>query len=289
MAWVHLHGADFVGGASSAGAIVLCDEQGQVTGLDAKTGGTVFSGDLGEPVKACVVNVDGWHANQPPADTKPLAAQLSDALLAGDPQLVPAQKVLLREIASSPDEGATKTLVDLASDVRTSPDLLPDARKALANRQNGAIFMEAALERHYDYLKDVLRPPPVGPMAHALAGMKERGAAALLASHLLDPADTDDDVMQTAAALVVVGGSDQLPAMKEFFAMYRSTAAGDDIGAAVVSIGTAIAALDPVAGRAQVDAAGHDQATVEYARDRLADAVKAMARPAEPEKAPKRK
>jgi outer membrane protein assembly factor BamB len=288
LAWVVLHDADFVGGASSAGAVVLCDEQGHVTGLDAKTGGAVFSGDLGEPVKACVVNVDGWRPPQAPTGTKPLSTQLSEALLAGDPQLVPAQKVLLREIASSPDEGATKTLVELASDVRTSPDLLPEARKALANRQNGAIFMEAALERHYDYLKDVLRPPPVGPMAHALAGMKERGAASLLAVHLLDPADTDDDIMQTAAALVVIGGSDQLPAMKEFFAMYRSTAASDEVGAAVVSIGTAIAALDPVAGRAQVDAAAHDQATVEYARDRLANALKAMA-PSEPEKSTKEK
>jgi outer membrane protein assembly factor BamB len=127
-------------------------------------------------------------------------------------------------------------------------------------------------------------------MAHALAGMKERGAAGLLAVHLLDPADTDDDIMQTAAALVVIGGSDQLPAMKELFAMYRSTAASDEVAAAVVSIGTAIAALDPGAGRAQMDAAAHDQATVEYARDRLANAIKAMApAPAETEKSTKEK
>jgi outer membrane protein assembly factor BamB len=284
IAWVHLHAADFVGGAASAGGVVLCDEQGQVTGLDAATGGVLLEADLGEPVKACVVNVDSWRAGRAAGDVKPLAAQLGDALLAGDPQLVPAQKVLLREIATSPDETATKVLVDLASDPRTSPDLVPDARVALANRQNGARFMEAALARHYDYLKDVLRPPPVGPMAHALAVMKEKAAAPLLAAHLFDPADTDDDVMQTAAALEVVGGPAELPAMRQFFGMYRAAASNDDLAAAVVSTGRAIAALDPTAGRAQIEAAAHDPATVGYASERLGDALKASAPPAEPEK-----
>ncbi|MCP6769992.1 hypothetical protein NL529_34600, partial [Klebsiella pneumoniae] len=77
--------------------------------------------------------------------------------------------------------------VDLASDTRTGPDLLGDARAAIAKRRNGAAYMEAALGRHYDFLKDVLRAPPVGPVAHALGAMKERAAAPLLASHLFDP------------------------------------------------------------------------------------------------------
>ena len=42
--------------------------------------------------------------------------------------------------------------------------------------------MEAALERHYDFLKDVLRSPPVGPIAQALGAMKETRAAPLLAA-----------------------------------------------------------------------------------------------------------
>src|SRR5579872_5350559 len=112
--------------------------------------------------------------------------------------------MLLKELAEMGDELATKALVDLASDPRTSPDLLVDARAALANRRNGATYMEAALARHYDYLKDVLRPPPVGPIAHALGAMNEKAAAPLLASHLFDPADTDDDVRETAAALARV-------------------------------------------------------------------------------------
>jgi outer membrane protein assembly factor BamB len=288
--WVHLHDADLVGGAVSAGGLVVCDEQGRVTGLDAQTGGANFQADLGEPVKACVVSVDAWHGAGPPAATKPLSDELGEALLADDPQLVGMQKVFLREISGSLDEGATKTLVDLASDPRTSPDLIPDARLALSKRTNGARFMEDALGRHYDFLKDVLRAPPVGPMAHALAVMKDTAAAPLLASHLLDPADTDDDIMQAAAALVVVGGPGEVPTLRQFFGMYRATAATDEIGAAVVSAGRALASLDPPS-RPQLEAATQDPTTVEYTRDRLTDALKATPppAPATPPKTPAKK
>jgi outer membrane protein assembly factor BamB len=266
LGWVHLHGADFVGGAASVGGVVLCDEQGKVIELDAKTGGASEELDLGEPVKACVVNVDAHRARGSPAAVKPLAHQLSDALKSGEPQLVTAQKLLLRELATMEDDTATATLVDLASDPRTSPDLLGEARTALANRRNGASYMETALGRRYDFLKDVLRAPPVGPIAQALGAMKEKGAAPLLASHLFDPADTDDDVRQAAAALAVVATPAQLPSLREFFAMYRATAANDDIAAAVVSAGQALVALQD---EGVVVAAAKDETTVPYARERL--------------------
>jgi len=269
LAWVHMNGADYVGAAAAPGGIVLCDEQGKVTELDARTGGVVSEQDLGEPVKACVVNLDGRATSGPPGAAPPFAAQLAEAVLADDPQLVAIQKVLLRELAAAPDETATKALVDLASDPRTSPALLPGARSALAARRNGASFMEAALARHYDFLKDVLRAPPVGPIAEALGAMKDRAAAPLLAAHLLDPADTDDDVMQAAAALAVVGSQEEVPAMRQFFGMYRATAADDDVAAAVVSVGKALLQFEGAPGRTRVDAAAKDPMTVEYARERL--------------------
>jgi outer membrane protein assembly factor BamB len=278
LVWVHLHGTDFVGGAATPGGVVLCDEKGRVTALDVNSGGTLSEADLGEPVKACVVHIDAQRLVGAPADPKPLASQLSDAVLADDPQLVVAQRLLLRELAAMSDETATKALVDLASDVRTSPPLLADARTALANRRNGASYMEAALSRHYDFLKDVLRPPPVGPIAQALGAMKEKAAASLLAAHLLDPADTNDDVKRAAAALAVVAGPSELPALKQFFGMYRATADDDDIAAAVVSVGQALMTVDDKGGRAMVEAAAADASTVPYARERL----QAIARAAKP-------
>jgi outer membrane protein assembly factor BamB len=281
LAWVHLAGADYIGGAAAAGGVVLCDEQGKVVELDAKTGGTVGEMDLGEPVRACVVNVDARRVNGTPTDAMPLAQQLAAVVRTDDPQLVVAQKLLLRELATTEDEVATRTLVDLASDVRTSPDLLVAARTALANRRNGATFMEAALARHYDFLKDVLRPPPVGPMAQALGAMKDKAAAPLLASHLLDPADSEDDVRQAAAALAVVAGPPELPTLRQFFGMYRASAADDDVSAALVSVGQALLQLeDP----GVVVAAAKDPSTVPYARERLEALVASMPPPSAPPK-----
>lgn len=279
LAWAHLHGSDFIGGAAAAGGVVLCDEQGKVVELDAKTGGMVGEMDLGEPVKACVVNADARRVNGTPTDAMPLAQQLAAVVRADDPQIVVAQKLLLRELATTEDELATKTLVDVASDTRTSPDLLVDARTALANRRNGAAYMEAALARHYDFLKDVLRAPPVGPIAQALGAMKEKAAAPLLASHLLDPADTDDDVRQAAAALAVVAGPSELPTLRQFFGMYRASASDDDVAAALVSVGQALILLeDP----GVVVAASKDASTVPYARERLEALVASMPAPSTP-------
>jgi outer membrane protein assembly factor BamB len=273
LAWVHLHGSDFLGGATAAGGVLLCDAQGKVTMLDAKTGAVLSDLDLGEALKACVVNVDALRATGTPSGTTTLAAQLSDAVLADDPQLELAQKMLLKELSLEIDESGTKALVDLASDVRTSPDLLIDARAALAKRRNGASYMEAALARHYDFLKDVLRPPPVGPIAEALGAMNEKAAAPLLAAHLLDPADTDDDVMRAAAALAHIAGPNESSTLREFFAMYRACAAGDDMAAALASTGQALLTVDGAPGRAIVESAVRDPSTVDYAKERLAEAL----------------
>jgi outer membrane protein assembly factor BamB len=269
LVWVHLHPANFLGGAAAPGGIVLCDERGKVTGLDATTGAVLTQADLGEPLKACVVSVDSQRVAGTAAQVQPLSAQLAEAVLADDPQLVVAQRLLLRELAAVTDDSATKALVELASDPRTSPDLLSDARTAIANRRNGAQYMEAALGLHYDYLKDVLRAPPVGPMAQALGAMKDAAAAPLLAAHLFDPADTDDDVMRAAAALAIIGGPGEVVALRRFFGMYRASASNDDIAAAVVSVGRALLTLDEPAGRALVETAASDPDTVAYARERL--------------------
>jgi len=115
----------------------------------------------------------------------------------------------------------------------------------------------------------VLRAPPVGPIAQALGAMKDRAASPLLASHLLDPADTDDDVMRAAAALAVIAGPDEAIPLREFLAMYRANAGNDDLAGAVVSVGQALMSIDDKAGRALVEWAATEPNTVPYARDRL--------------------
>jgi outer membrane protein assembly factor BamB len=249
--------------------VVLCGEQGHVTTHDAKSGGPSAEVDLGEPIQGCVVQVDAYHSTGAPAATPPLAQQLAIALLNREAQLATAKRLLLRELATLEDESATKTLVEIASDERTSPMILPDARQALADRRTGAKYMFEALERHYDYLKDILRPPPVGPIAQALAAMNETRGAPFLAAHLLDPADTDDDVRQAAEALVRLAGPGEAPELAQFFGMYRGSAPSEDVEVAVVSAAQALAKVGTAEQKAQLQAAIHDALTLPNVRERL--------------------
>jgi outer membrane protein assembly factor BamB len=237
VAWVHLHDSDLLGGGAGSGGVVLCDERGNVVSLDATTGSVLSSTSLGEPLRACVVNVDALPFAGPPNSPVTLVDQLAASLSTADAQLVAAQRMLLQELAPLPEPSATKALLDLAADPRTPPDLRKDARAALAKRTNDAADLSAALLHHYDYLRDVLQAPPVGPIAQALSRMKESAAAPLLAAHLLDPESTPDDVRQAAHALATLGGPAEAPALRQFFGMYRATADSDDVVAAVVSVG----------------------------------------------------
>jgi outer membrane protein assembly factor BamB len=278
LAWVHTHASDVIGGAASDGGVVLCDAAGKVTVLGAKTGGVVSEKSFDTQLASCVVQVDAFTPNGVAQDAGPLAKQLQLALENRDLELATAQRLLLRELSTLEDEGATQTLVDVASDPRTSPALIGDARTELAGRRNGNRFMLAALERHYDYLKDVLLPPPVGPIAEALAAMSEKGAAPLLASHLLDPVDTPDDIKRAALALVTLGSTADVPTLKQFFAMYRD--APDDgtteLSDAVVSVGQGLLKLGGAEGRTIVDLALLHPLTNGAAKGKLQALVEAM-------------
>jgi outer membrane protein assembly factor BamB len=281
LAWVHAHASDVIGGDAVPGGVLLCDDQGKVTALDARTGGVVGGLDFGESIKSCVVHAGAWRAEGAVRDRDSLASQIRNALFDPDPSLMTAQRFLLRELALLEDELSTKTLVDLASDSRTSPLLLADARTALASRRNGAKFMLDALARHYDFLRGVLRGPPVGPMAQALAAMGEKSAAPALAEHLLDPASTEDDVKQASAALVVLGSEKEVPALKQFFGMYRASAENEDMGAAVANTAKALLKFGGPQGRATVEQAAQDETTSPFAQQKL----QAMLAP--PEEGPK--
>jgi outer membrane protein assembly factor BamB len=269
LSWVHTHPSDVIGGEAVAGGVLLCDEEGKIVVLDGRTGQVSFQSSFGEPVKSCVAHADTYKAPAGPGGAPTLAQQVSEAVSSREASLATAQRLLLRELATLDDESATKTLVDIASDPRAAPVLIADARAGIATRRNGAPYMLSALGKHYDFLRDVLLSPPVGPIADALAAMKDSKAAPLLASHLLDPADTDDDIHRAAAALAALATKDELPTLRQFFAMYRGTAESEEIGLAVASAGEAILRLDPKEGRSLLDHAAKDPTTVSTAKARL--------------------
>lgn len=269
LAWVHTHDSELIGGDAVIGGVALCDENGKVTVLDARNGQAAQELSFGEPIKSCIVHADTYKAPPAASAGPPLAQQITTALLNREASLATAQRLLLRELAQEEQPTATKTLIDIASDPRAAPILVTDARAALATRRNGVDYMLQALGKHYDFLHDVLASPPVGPIADALAAMKEPRGAPLLASHLLDPADTDDDVRRAAAALAVLGTKNEVPTLKQFFTMYRGTAGSEPVAYAVASAGEALLRLDAKDSRPVVEAAAKDPMTVEVARARL--------------------
>lgn len=269
LAWVHTHPTEIIAGAAFAGGIALCDVDGQVSFLGAKTGAPTGSVSLGQKVESCLVQADGLNKPAAPAPAKPLEAQIADAMDVKESEMVAVQKVLLRDLSTLEPAQATKVLIDLASDPRTSPALIEDVRRALAARKSGAEYMIDALGRHYDFLKDVLSPPPVGPMADALAAMKETRAAQALAAHLADPANGSEDVKRVAAALAQIGTRQQLPQLKSFFALNRSIAEDENIAQAVVSAAKALVKLAGPEGKDLVSAAANDPMTVSQIRQGL--------------------
>lgn len=267
--WVKTFPAEIIGGDAVPGGFALCDERGVVTFVDARAGGEGGSVSLGEPVLSCVVN-GGTFAVQSSENTGTVSEQITKAIELKESQMATIQRFLLRELGTSEDPKVTKTLLDLASDARTESELLAEARNLLSARRTGVDYMLEAVSRHYDFLSDQLRPPPVGPLADALAAVGEKRAAAPLASHLNDPADSPNDVRRAARALLTLATPEELPEVRMFFSLYRATADEDDLVAAVIDAAKILVTMAGPEGAEVVRRAAEDPLTHQQVREGIA-------------------
>ncbi|MFW5739018.1 MAG: PQQ-binding-like beta-propeller repeat protein [Myxococcota bacterium] len=236
LAWVQELAHDVIGGAAYDGGVALCQRSGDVAFFDAVAGAPAGKASLGEPVEACVVQADRMSPRAEVSRSEPLAEQIAQVIDVTETEMVMMHGFLLRELIAQESPRATERLIELALDARTPPDLMQEVRTGLASRRNGAQHMLKALERRYDYLAGVTVPPPVGPLADALAQMDEAAAAPLLVKHLNDPANSTDDVKRAAMALEKLATPAQADELASFLALYRATAHDDDMLAAVVAV-----------------------------------------------------
>jgi len=257
--WVRALPVDIVGGAAASSGFVLCDESGKLWSLD-KAGSDVGSLQLGSKVRLCAVDTGAESVPSAPARGA-LAVQIGDALDSLDPNMAEAQRYLVNELGKQEEPIVTKTLIDLSSSPRMPPDLRLETRRLLALRKNGAEYMLSALARHYDFVSGVLLPPPVGPLADALAASGETRAAPLLAKHLNDPANSAEDVAHAARALAKLATPTEYEDLRTFFALYRATADDEALVAAVVSTAEALLRIGGADGRAVVERAAQDPLT----------------------------
>ncbi|HYP87958.1 MAG TPA: PQQ-binding-like beta-propeller repeat protein, partial [Polyangiaceae bacterium] len=235
---------DALGMSAAQHGFAICDSSGKVT-LVSEQGGDAGSADLGARLTACTVDVTTLSLERTPPSAS-LAEQIGQALSELSPDMAVAQKLLVDELVKLDDPRVTKILIDLTSSTKIPPDLRSAARKLIATRRTGKEYMLAALERHYDYVSDVLLPPPLGPLADALAAMNEVSATPLLARHLNDPANDMADVERDAIALGKLATPAEYEDLRTFFALYRATADEASLVSAVVAVGGALVRIGGV-------------------------------------------
>jgi outer membrane protein assembly factor BamB len=105
LVWAHAHRADFLGGAAAKGGFVLCDADGGVTFLDARTGGVAARLSLEKPVVACLVQADGLTI-PPTPNPVPVREQVARVLALGARELAPVQEALRGTGANGPRAGS---------------------------------------------------------------------------------------------------------------------------------------------------------------------------------------
>jgi outer membrane protein assembly factor BamB len=250
---------DALGMSAGQRGYAVCDSSGKVT-LVSEKGGEAGSAELGAKLTACTVDITALSIDEQKAPA-PLAEQIGQALAELTPDMAVAQKLLVDELTKLDDPLVTKILIDLTSSVKIPPDLRAAARKLIATRRTGKEYMLAALQRHYDYVSDVLLPPPLGPLADALAAMNEVSATPLLARHLNDPANDMADVERAAVALGKLATPAEFEDLRTFFALYRATADEPSLVNAVVAVGSALVRIGGVQGKTLVERAAQDPLT----------------------------
>lgn len=132
--WVHSHASDMLGGAAFPGGFAVCDASGHVDFLDAESGAVVARGSLGRELVSCAVQIDGLRLAAK-ARAEGLPAQLREGLLLQGNDLLPMQKLLLRELVKLDDPLVDDTLRELSTSDRVSSDLARAAQMALADRK----------------------------------------------------------------------------------------------------------------------------------------------------------
>jgi outer membrane protein assembly factor BamB len=255
--WADALQADVIGGGPAASGFVFCDETGKVHLYDAQ-GGAGAVPDLGQKLVACSVGATALNVSGSPRGS--LAAQIEQSFRSFDPDMASAEALLIKELGKLEDPEVTRILIEFAEDARIPPAQREAARKLLAKRTNGADYMLAALEHHYDFVTGD-QAPPVGPLADALAGLRDVRASGPLARHLNDPANSIDDVERAARALEVLATSAESRELTTFFALYRATADDPALVSAVLSVASALVRVGGTESRAFVERALSDPLT----------------------------
>lgn len=221
--WGHLHNRDIAGAEAVRGGVVLVDDGGGVSMLDAQHGHRRWSTNVAaQPLQAVLglpidfaPGTEGAETPTTPADTLLTAAGGTDT------RMLPARIFATKALAAMAGADATRALLDIATRQSYPPELRAAAGEALATRTEGIDALIDALDTHYDWVRGT-QAPPVGFIAQAIARARNTRGVAPLVRHLNDPETPATDLPRIAQALRELGDPSALPAMLDFLRIYHA-------------------------------------------------------------------
>ncbi len=225
--WAWVSAGDVAGLEVVSSGLLAVDDHGAATLLAPADGHAVWRTRMASQGGQVVLQVPSSFAPARNTDDGPRTAleSLLEAAGGSDARLVPAQRFAVHELAAMPGAATTGALVSILTRHTLAPELRAAVGEALATRTEGTDAMLEALEHHADYVRGI-EAPPSGYLARALAHAHERRAAAMLVSHLFDPATAVADLAPIVAALRELEDPTSLSALADFVRLYHADVGG---------------------------------------------------------------
>lgn len=225
--WVHTAAAHHVGGVAGPGMVALCDAAGRLRWLDARRGNVLSRADLGQSIRACLVQSQR-PPDLSPEPSAPLEDQLFLALKFSDALHLPIQLELLEDLDRIAGDRATAVMIALArAEVHSAAadTLRKVVRERLARRRTGS----HALRDSLDQLNARWRPTdlPVAEIASALRRGGVVAAADALGLALHHPYLQPEARLAVALALSALATRGQVLALSTFAARHACPRPGD--------------------------------------------------------------
>jgi outer membrane protein assembly factor BamB len=225
--WAYVSPDDAVGSTDTGRSILFATATGEIAALDPITGARIYQAGLpGEVVRGATFDADGFAPTGAAASTPPDLLAALTAVIADPDQRFPALKLFaIEELGRQPGREVTAKLIEIIGTEKTASLAVQKAGEMLvARRDAGALdLFTAALRAHADYSQK-RAAPPVEVLARAIGalGPLARSVAPDLDAHLRLPETSPAATAEIAKALVQIGATESVPALRDFLTMYRA-------------------------------------------------------------------
>ncbi len=283
--WVHRNEVDIVGAAAQPGSVVIADEGGTFLELAAASGRVGFraSSELPSTVVRIPIGSRTTDPGEPLAPDEQRAALLN-AAQDTDARMVPGRILAVRALTKLDDAEATASLIALCDQTQSAPAVRTEACNALKSRVLGADYLLGALGRHAQYLEGT-STPPVGALARAAVGIKEKRAVEPLVLHLTDPNTPSSDLVAVVVALKELGDASTSAPLSTFLMRYHADPIDAETVNALDLVPGAIAALSGQDARPTLEAVMGDELGVHSVRQKARESLDKLEELAKAEKA----